>query len=83
MMANIPICTHLSNHIFPNQSSFGKALPGIVSNSVEIITHSTGNRKEGLMLFNRKNFGNNKQDFSLDWAKRKGAPKEAPLFNQL
>ena len=54
MMANMPVWTHLSNQIFSSQFSFGKALPGIVSNKVEMINQRTGNTNEGLMFFKQK-----------------------------
>ncbi len=53
-MANMPICTHLSNQILPNQFSFGKALPGIVNNKVEMINQQMAGTKDGLIFFNKK-----------------------------
>lgn len=50
-MANIPICTHLSNHIFSSQFSLGKALPGMVSKTVEMISQIIGYTNEGLIFF--------------------------------
>lgn len=42
IIANMPICTHLSNHIFSSQFSFGKAVPGMVNKMIEIINQITG-----------------------------------------
>jgi hypothetical protein len=50
-MANMPICTHLSNQILPNQFSCGKAEPGRVSKMVEIINQQIRGIKEGLIFF--------------------------------
>lgn len=40
------MCTHLSNQIFPNQSSLGNADPGKVSRIVEMMSHTMPGRKE-------------------------------------
>jgi hypothetical protein len=58
MMAKRPICTHLSNQILSSQFSFGKALPGIVSNTVEIINQQTGGTNEGFIFFKPDSFRN-------------------------
>jgi hypothetical protein len=51
-MENMPICTHLSNQILSSQFSFGKAEPGIVSKTVEIINQVMAGTKEGVIFFN-------------------------------
>ncbi len=53
-MANRLICTHLSNHIFSSQFSFGNELPGIVNKKVEMSSQATGNTKEGLIFFKKE-----------------------------
>jgi hypothetical protein len=58
MMANMPICTHLSNQILSNQFSFGKAVPGIINKRVEIINQQTGGTKDGFIFFKRNYFYN-------------------------
>ena len=52
IMANMPICTHLSNHILSSQFSFGKAEPGIVSKITEIINQEMAGINEGFIFFN-------------------------------
>lgn len=53
-MPNMPICTHLSNHIFPNQFSFGNAEPGIVNRNTERMIHKIAGTNEGFIFFNVK-----------------------------
>jgi len=48
---NIPICTHLSNHILFNQSSLGKEEPGSVKRIVEIINQRIAGINEVLVFF--------------------------------
>jgi hypothetical protein len=52
MMANMPICTHLSNQILSSQSSFGNDEPGNVNNIVEMINQAMAGVKEGFIVFN-------------------------------
>jgi hypothetical protein len=52
MMANMPICTHLSNHILSSHVALGNVEPGNVNNTIEIINHVMAGAKEGLILFN-------------------------------
>jgi hypothetical protein len=52
IMANNPICTHLSNHISLSQFSFGKAEPGSMSNTVQMTNQLMAGRKDGLIFFN-------------------------------
>lgn len=58
MIENIPIWTHLSNQILPNQFSCGNAEPGIVNKIVEMISHTIAGIKEGLIFFKVVSFGN-------------------------
>lgn len=51
-MANMPICTHLSNQILSNQSSFGNVEPGNVNNKVEMINQAMAGVNEGFIFFN-------------------------------
>jgi hypothetical protein len=48
--ANIPVWTHLSNQIFPSQSSLGKEDPGSVSRVVDRMNQPMAGIKEGLIL---------------------------------
>ena len=47
MMKNMMKCTHLSKWIFVKKLSLGISLPGIVSKTVEIISHVMAGTKEG------------------------------------
>jgi hypothetical protein len=53
-MANMPICTHLSNQIKLNQFFFGNDEPGNVNRITERIKKAMAGKKEGLILFNKK-----------------------------
>lgn len=46
MIENMPICTHLSNHILSSQSSLGKASPGRVKRTEEIISQPEAEIKD-------------------------------------
>jgi hypothetical protein len=50
IMLNIPIWTHLSNHIKLNQFSLGKAEPGSVRSTVEIMNQLMAGRYRGLKV---------------------------------
>lgn len=66
-MANIPMWTHLSNHIFPSQFSCGNADPGIVKRKVEILNHRIAGINEGFTFFNVINFSNIKWKKVFDY----------------
>ncbi len=76
--ANMPICTHLSNHILSSQFSFGKEEPGSVSKIAEIISQVMAGINEGFILFNDIISAILAQEVYIQ-----RSPIRGPLFNQL
>lgn len=54
--ANKPICTHLSNHILLNQSSFGKAEPGKTSRMVQMVIQPIAGKSDSLIIKKRDRY---------------------------
>ena len=72
IIVNMTRCTHLSTQILSSQSSLGNELPGIVSNTVEMVSQTIAGKKPGFRFFKELFFCNIER-----------GPERGLLFNQL